>query len=75
MTYDPEVEADMGPVEISPITPAMEQVGRRFNCFFLNHNNISKVIREAMSSNERRVLVEAYNIPIAVSWQCQLGIQ
>ena len=66
VTYDPEVEADLGPVEISPITPAMEQVGR-FNYFFLNHNNISKVIREAMSSNERRVLVEAYNIPITVS--------
>jgi len=49
VTYDPEVEADMGPVEISPITPPMEQV-----------------IRDAMSSNERRVLVEAYNIPITV---------
>jgi len=49
VTYDPEVEADIGPVEISAITPAMEQV-----------------IREAMSSNERRVLVEEYNIPITV---------
>ena len=47
VTYEPEVEADLGPVEITPITPAMEQV-----------------IREAMSSNERRVLVEEYNIPI-----------
>ena len=27
VTYDPEAEADMGPVEISAITPAMEQVG------------------------------------------------
>ena len=26
VTYDPEVEADMGPVVISPITPPMEQV-------------------------------------------------
>jgi len=49
VTYDPEAEADMGPVEISAITPAMEQV-----------------IREAMSSNERRVLIEEYNIPITV---------
>ena len=31
VTYDPEVEADMGPVVISPITPPMEQVD---SCFF-----------------------------------------
>jgi len=49
VAFDPEAEADLGPVEISPITPAMEQA-----------------IREAMSSNERRVLIEEYNIPITV---------
>ena len=37
MTYDPEVEADMGPVEISAITPAMEQVGG-CNLIYFNHN-------------------------------------
>ena len=42
-----DMEADIGPVEISPITATMEQV-----------------ITEAMSFNERRVLVEEYNIPI-----------
>jgi hypothetical protein len=40
---------DMGPVEISPITTAMEQV-----------------IQDALSSNEGRKLVEAYNIHIFV---------
>jgi len=29
VAYDPEVEKDMGPVELSPITPAMEEVIRR----------------------------------------------
>ena len=39
VTYDPEVEADMGPVEISPITASMEQVGR--STYFFLHQNIS----------------------------------
>jgi len=29
VAYDPEVEADLGPVELSPITPEMEEVIRR----------------------------------------------
>ena len=57
MAFDPEAEADLGPVEISPITPAMEQVSQ-LPGFKIVLFSPPQAIREAMSSNERRVSVQ-----------------